>query len=305
MTFVKIGATSVSRIILLVDDAGLPVTGKVAATFPSTNYIRSGETVTTAIPLVDLVGISPPWSSGGVMELVSGRYRLDVPNDAFASACELEIFGEGTNLHLIAQRIDVGMDLSGTTVGGISGGGTGARTVTVTVQTSGAVPIQGATVRMLKGAESFTQVTNASGQCVFNLDDGTWTVSITAAGYSFAGTTLVVDGAETPTYTMTTTVVTPPADPLFCTLAIRVWGTNGAVAVGVTVKIKVAAPPTGDGELFNDSEVTDTTGADGYAEFVIPRGCSVKYWVGSSEKKLDSVATDAAVVYVENHLGTP
>lgn len=116
MTFVKIGATSVSRIVLLVDDSGIPVTGKVASTFPSTRYVKSGETVTTIISLVDLVGPTYPWTSGGVLEVTEGRYRLDVPDAAFSTTCELEIFGEATNLHLIAQRIDVGMDLSGTSV---------------------------------------------------------------------------------------------------------------------------------------------------------------------------------------------
>jgi hypothetical protein len=104
---------------------------------------------------------------------------------------------------------------------------------------------------------------------------------------------------------MTSIVIPAPADPAFCTLAIRVWGTNGAVAVGVNVKTQIAEPPDGEGEFFNSSVVTDATGADGYATFTIPRGCSVKYWVGSSEKNLDSVATNASVVYVENHIGIP
>jgi hypothetical protein len=81
-------------------------------------------------------------------------------------------------------------------------GGLGARTVTITVD-DGTDPLESASVRMVKNSESYLLSTDANGQCVFNLDDGTWTVSITRPGYQFAGTTLVVNGSESVTYSMT------------------------------------------------------------------------------------------------------
>jgi len=92
------------------------------------------------------------------------------------------------------------------------GAGTGARTVTITVN-DGTTVLQNATVRMTEGVNTFTALTNASGVAVFNLDDATYTVSITKSGYSYTGTTLVVNGTETATYSMTAISVTPPTSP--------------------------------------------------------------------------------------------
>lgn len=298
-----LNVTSKSIDVQVVDDDGLPVTGLLAATFPTVKYSKAGANADVTITLADLATIGTAWADGGLKERGEGVYRLDLPNAVFTASAIVTIRGETTGKRVICPKLDVSPQLTGTTIGGISGGGTGARTVTVTVQTSGAVAIQGALVRMVKGAESFTQTTNVSGQCTFNLDDGTWTVSITAAGYSFAGASLVVDGTETPTYTMTTTGATPPADPAFCLLRIRCWTTGAVVAVGVSVKVQVSEPPDGVGEMFSDTIATDTTGADGYADFTVPRGCSVKYWVNGSEKNLDSVGTADATVYVDNWLG--
>ena len=80
--------------------------------------------------------------------------------------------------------------------------GTGARTVTITVN-DGTTALQGANVRVTLNLETYVQATNASGQCTFNLDDGTWTVGITLVNYTYSGTTLVVNGNETATYSMT------------------------------------------------------------------------------------------------------
>lgn len=115
--FVKIGATSVSLIIKVMDDDGLPATGLVAATFPATAYLLKGDSSAVAISLVDLI-FPYTWASGGVVEISGGRYRLDVPNAAFAIATTLDIIGEASGKRIVHPLIDVGMDLSGTTVAG-------------------------------------------------------------------------------------------------------------------------------------------------------------------------------------------
>ncbi len=89
--------------------------------------------------------------------------------------------------------------------------GSGARTVTITVN-DGSSPIQNATVRMTQGVISYVGKTNVSGVVVFNLDDATWTVAITAGGYTFSGSSLVVSTDTSATYSMTATVV--PLPPL-------------------------------------------------------------------------------------------
>lgn len=84
----------------------------------------------------------------------------------------------------------------------------GANTVTITVD-DGSTAIEGAKVRVTKGGETDIKTTDVNGLVTFNLDDGTWTTAITAAGYSFSGTTLAVSGATTQTYSMTAITITP------------------------------------------------------------------------------------------------
>jgi hypothetical protein len=113
--------------------------------------------------------------------------------------------------------------------------GTGARTVTITVN-DGSSALQNATVRLTEGINAYTAITNVSGVCTFNVDDATYTVSISKSGYSYAGTTLVVDGTETRTYSMTAIVVTPGVAPL-CTVVIHIQDQYGNDLSGEPVEI--------------------------------------------------------------------
>jgi hypothetical protein len=100
------GATSLSLIIEIVDDSGLPVTGLVSATFPTTKYVRAGSAA-AAITTSDLGAANSAYSSGGVFEIGSGRYRLDLPDAAIATACHsIEIFGEASGKRIVAPQID-------------------------------------------------------------------------------------------------------------------------------------------------------------------------------------------------------
>jgi len=103
--------------------------------------------------------------------------------------------------------------------------GSGARTVTITVN-DGATAIQNAVVRLTDGATSYRTLTNVSGVAVFNVDDATYTVSITKLGYTYAGTTLVVNGTETATYSMTLVVVTPPVNPALSAIEVLCLGAD-------------------------------------------------------------------------------
>lgn len=123
------------------------------------------------------------------------------------------------------------------TVEGLSSGsGTGARTVTITVN-DGATVLQNATVRMTEGVSTFTALTNVSGAAVFNLDDATYAVSITKPGYSYAGTSLIVNGTETATYSMTAISVTPPDDPALSAVTIHLRDQYGDDLGGQPVEI--------------------------------------------------------------------
>jgi hypothetical protein len=132
--------------------------------------------------------------------------------------------------------VDTGTTLPAQIAGISAGSGTGARTVTITVN-DGTTALQNATVRMTEGANTFTATTNVSGVAVFNLDDATYTVGVTKSGYSYAGTTLVVNGTETATYSMTVVSITPPADPALCAVTIHIRDQYGADLANQPVEI--------------------------------------------------------------------
>jgi len=92
---------------------------------------------------------------------------------------------------------------------GGSGSGTGARTVTITVN-DGTTVLENALVRITEGSNTFYKLTNSSGVAVLNVDDATYTVAITKAGYSYSGTSLVVNGDEAETYSMTAISISNP-----------------------------------------------------------------------------------------------
>lgn len=89
------------------------------------------------------------------------------------------------------------------------GSGSGARTVTITVN-DGTTVLENALVRITEGANTFYKLTNSSGVAVLNVDDATYTVAITKAGYSYSGTSLVVNGDEAETYSMTAISISNP-----------------------------------------------------------------------------------------------
>lgn len=101
------GTTDVRIEILVVDDDGKPVTGLVAATMPDIYYSRVGETLPSALTLSDLAAQNSTHSDGGVKELAVGRYRLDLPDAACATATLLYIFGEETDKRVIHDPIMV------------------------------------------------------------------------------------------------------------------------------------------------------------------------------------------------------
>lgn len=106
---ISLNATSKSVDIRIVDDTGLPVTGLVAATFPTLTYSRAGANADVAFPaLSDLALITTAYASGGVKERGVGVYRLDVPNAMFTTQGQITIRGEATNKRVMVPVLDVG-----------------------------------------------------------------------------------------------------------------------------------------------------------------------------------------------------
>jgi hypothetical protein len=101
------GAIQQSIDVQLVDDNGLPVTGRIAASFPAVFFALAGANASVSIALVDLGSITAAWSSGGLKERSGGYYRMDLPDAVQANAGEVKLIGEANGLHLICEPIVV------------------------------------------------------------------------------------------------------------------------------------------------------------------------------------------------------
>ncbi len=169
--------------------------------------------------------------------------------------------------------------------GGGGGTGTGARTVAITVTLS-AAPVEGASVRLTKAAETYVGSTNASGQITFNVDDGTWAVAITSPNATFAGASLVVDDDETVSYSLTAISITPsPAGQM--TGYWTCYSHLGVVESGVSVTMQLVDVPKGSKGLALDSKTrTVTANGSGVAQFTnLFPGCRYKVYRGAADNK--------------------
>jgi hypothetical protein len=155
-------------------------------------------------------------------------------------------------------------DATQAAVAGISLTGSGARTVTITV-TDGTNPLASALVRITSGVNTFTSSTNGSGVVVFNLDDATWVVSITKSGYTYAGSSIVVDGTETATLAMTA-IAFPVSPAGQVTGYWYVYNVSGAVESGAVILVSSANPAKGStGLVLQDDSRTITADGNGLA----------------------------------------
>jgi hypothetical protein len=161
-----------------------------------------------------------------------------------------------------------------------AGAGTGARLVTITVN-DGTTVLQNAVVRLTEGGNTYRALTNVSGVATFNVDDATYSVAISKVGYSYAGTTIVVDGVETATYSMTAINVTPGSGDL-TTGYLTCLDELGAAEADVSVRCQVVqVPSSGTGFAYDSTVQVETSAANGLVEFPMVKGCRYLIWRGS------------------------
>lgn len=176
----------------------------------------------------------------------AGRYQMIVENAAGTKLSEWWIDLESTSA--IAQAYEIPKSVFVP-----NASGSGARVVTITVN-DGTNPLQNAAVRLAEGVNSFVGNTNASGVAVFNLDDATYTVSISKSGYSYGGTTLVVDGTEAATYSMSQIAITPGTGDL-TTGYLTAIDDEGSPEADVSIYVEMVKIPSGDTGYAFDSRV--------------------------------------------------
>ena len=178
--------------------------------------------------------------------------------------------------------------------------------MTITVN-DGTTALQNATVRMTEGVNTYTALTNASGVAVFNLDDATYTVSIAKSGYSYAGTTIVVNGTEAATYSMTAIAITPGADNL--TTGWLVTRVAGVATEGITIRSQQAQEPDSDTGSSYDATIYEVVSdEDGVAEMPMVKGGYYYVWRGTGKRpdnaQLIEIRSDAGTTYVlPSHVG--
>jgi len=180
--------------------------------------------------------------------------------------------------------------------------GTGARTITVTVN-DGATALENAKVRFTEGVNTFQALTNVSGQKVFNLDDATYTVAITKFGYTYAGGTLVVTGNATPTFSMTAVVIAPPASADVCNVVGTAYDETTTAESGAKVYAVMTAAPSGTGWIVDSKTVTATANGSGLITLPLLRLATYRIKRGDGPWVEGVVIPDASQVEIDNLLG--
>ena len=175
-------------------------------------------------------------------------------------------------------------------VDGIVGGtGTGARSVTITVDNGSGVKLENATVRLAEGGNTYAGGTNVSGVIAFSLDDATYAVTIAKAGHGFTPTTLVVDGTETITYSMSVDSISAPPNASTTTGVMTLVDEEGSVEQSVSVSVQIIDGPGTDGIGYDSAIWTETSSALGVVEFAgIIKGATYKIWRGSSKANVQT-----------------
>lgn len=210
--------------------------------------------------------------------------------------------GTRSALGMAAADLDTQLDAI---AAGSSGTGTGARTVTITVN-DGSTVLQNARVRLSEGANEFTGLTNASGVVTFNVDDATYTVAITKSRYSYAGTTLVVDGTEAVMYSMTATSVSPPTEPSLSAVEVLCLSATFTAQSGIDIDFRLAAIPSGDqNRAMPGAKVTVTSDSSGIARWEAPQGATIEYKRGSTQVWAKVVLDNDSVTNVQSVIGSP
>lgn len=167
----------------------------------------------------------------------------------------------------------------------LTGGGmAGANAVTLTIQDDSGNNIVEAAVEVYDSAGTTfyeKKYSNSSGQAVYQMDDGTYIIKVHKAGYSFDDTTLIVSGATAETIEGEAVVITPPADPALCRVAIYLKFADGTIPAEVENWIMITRlPEISDNTSLSQMAIEGVYVADtGLLYWDIIQGATVKVFV--------------------------
>ena len=266
--------------IRVVDSTGAPVTGDASN--------LTLEVVTD--------GVAAAYA-GSITEVADGEYKLVVTR-------------AGTMQSVVGTSItDEAIVISARWVNPTDAG-TGAASVTLTVKTDETPPVvvTGASVTV-PGAG--TKATDALGETDWNLDDGSYTVTIRSSDFytPAASYTVVVAGGVVTSPAGGILEVTPqtiaePADPTLCRCYIYMRHSKGGAALeageGTLYVSKVVKRPTAATVVYDDDSNADapaSTDASGFVYLDLPQGMiadlTATWPDGHAEPARITVGTDA------------
>jgi len=266
--------------IRVVDSTGAPITGDAA------NLTLEVLTDGTAAAY-----------AGSITEVADGEYKLAVTQ----SGTMQSVVGTSTT--------DEAIVISARWVNPTNAG-TGSAHVHLLVKTdeTPAVPVTGASVTV-PGAG--TQVTDALGSTGWNLDDGTYTVTVRSNGFytpAASYTVVVASGAITSPaggiLSVTPQTIAAPTNPDSCMCYLYMYHAKGVTALGASEGSMwvsdVLQRPTSSTVVYADDYNADApavTNAVGYVALELPRGmvCNITAsWPDRGDRSAKVTVPDAA-----------
>ena len=252
-------------------------------------------------------GVNVTQIGGDAQSLADLKDFADAGYDPFTNKLtgSVELDSSSLRAALGMSAADLDDQLDAILAAASAGAGTGARTVTITVN-DGTTALQNAVVRFTESSNTFRALTNASGVATFNLDDATYTVAVTKSGYIYAGTTMVVNGTETATYSMTATNVTSPTNPDLSAIEVLCLDEDFEAAAGIEVDFRMSAVASNDqNRAYPGAKKTVTSNGSGIARFEGPQGSSVEWKRGTGQVWTAVTLDNDSVTNVTSVIGSP
>jgi hypothetical protein len=195
-----------------------------------------------------------------------------------------------------ADSVDAHLDTIITATGALSGSGAWTVAITVTDDATPAVAVASAVVRLTAGALTYTATSSALGVATFSLDDDTYTLGITKAGYSYTSATVTVNGANVAATKVMTTISIPAAPTASQLTAYGTCRTaDGTAENAVVVTFTLQAPST-EGQ-HSRTALTATSGVTGAYTVTLLRSATYTMSRASGASKARTIVTPAAATY--------
>ena len=233
-------------------------------------------------PLTDQAGGQPQisingsaFSDTGIGTLVAignGRYYAVLSDDTISVAGRVieSRYKSAASAESIGTTVQVVSIYFGTL---------GSYSLTVVVQDEDSNPLTAEVQLWTSEGERVSQgTTDANGEVVFKVSNGTWTLYIGASGYEISNpyTQVISGAAETKTITLSEMSATIPTDPTVCTVYGYLYNTDGTAIANAKVKARIIdIPAYNTGKGFTKDTVVAYTQSNGKFELGLLRSSEI------------------------------